>query len=154
LVAAFRSTLEETKLSDCLLVVSDATAVNRVPQEAAVRTILEELEAQDVPRLRLFNKCDLLEPRARKELENANPDAILVSGATGEGIPEALERLQRVLAKRWLLRELEVPHARAHESAEIRACAQVLSVTHSGDTARYRLRVTPENWDRIKSKLN
>ena len=153
LVAAFRATLEEVQQSDCLLIVSDATAAGRAKQEASVREILEELKAEGVPRLRLFNKADLLDPRERKELELSNPDAILVSASTGEGVPAALERLQEVLAKRWVLRELDLPHASAHLDADIRQCAQVLSIVHHGKGAKYRLRLTPENWDRIKSKV-
>jgi GTP-binding protein HflX len=153
LVAAFRATLEETQQADCILVVSDATSAARQKQEESVREILEELKAQDIPRLRLFNKADLLDPRQRHELQRSNPDAVLVSAENGEGIPEALTRLQEVLSKRWVLRELALPHASAHLDREIRACAQVLGTKHSGEHATYRLRLTPENWDRLKHKV-
>jgi GTP-binding protein HflX len=153
LVAAFRSTLEEVQQSDCLLVVSDATSDGRAAQEASVREVLEELKADGVPRLRLFNKADLLDSRQRKELARVEPDAVLVSAETGEGVAEALERLQEVLSKRWVLRTLELPHASSHLDHEIRACAQVLSVEHFGRHAAYRLRLTPENWDRLKHRL-
>ncbi|MBI3551449.1 MAG: GTPase HflX [Elusimicrobia bacterium] len=153
LIAAFRATLEEVQQADCLLIVSDATAPARGKQEASVREILEELRASLVPRLRLFNKADMLEPRARKELERLEPDAVLVSAQTGEGVPTALERLQEVLSKRWVLRELELPHADSAMESTIRRCAQVLSVTHSGQGRTYRLRLTPENWDRLHHKI-
>ncbi len=153
LVAAFRATLEEVRLADCLLVVSDATAPSREKQEAEVRSILAELKAQDIPRLRLFNKADLLEPRQRKELEHLNPDALMVSAATGEGLETAMGRLQEVLSQRWVLRELNLPPSQAGRAGELYSCAQVLSQTHLQAGTRYRLRITRENWDRLASKL-
>jgi GTP-binding protein HflX len=60
LVAAFRSTLEETRTADLLLHVIDAASDVRDRRIADVEGVLAEIEAQDVPRLEVFNKIDLL----------------------------------------------------------------------------------------------
>ncbi len=49
------------------------------------------------PVITVINKCDLLQPAARAELTEANPDAIFVSAATGEGVEELLQRLTSTL---------------------------------------------------------
>ena len=153
LVAAFRATLEEVKLADCLLLMSDATAPNRAAQDKAVDAILSELGADGIPRVRVLNKADLLAPRQRGELERLNPGAPLISAETGEGIPETLARVQELLSERWVLRELDVPAAAGRHKGEIYRGAQVLSETHAPGRTRYRLRLTTENWDRLRKKL-
>jgi len=153
LVAAFRATLEEVGLADCLILMSDATAANRAAQDGAVDAILSELGADGIPRVRILNKADLLGPRQRHELERFNPGTLLISAESREGLPETLERVQELLSERWLLRELDVPAAKARNKGEVYRGAQVLSETHLPGKTRYRLRVTPENWERLKKKL-
>ena len=62
LVAAFRATLEEVADADLVLHVIDAVEPERERQMAAVRTVLDEVGADDVPMLEVYNKCD----RARR----------------------------------------------------------------------------------------
>jgi GTP-binding protein HflX len=151
LVAAFRSTLEEVQLADCLLLVSDAAAPNREAQDAAVDAIVEELGAKDVPQTRVYNKCDRLSAAERRHLAGARPGAVLVSAATGEGIEEALARVQDLISDRWLLRELDLPALDRKLIAEAYRSAQVLSETHHGGKTRLRLRVTRENLERLRA---
>jgi GTP-binding protein HflX len=154
LVAAFRATLEETRLADCLLAVADATAENREAQERSVEATLSELGAERVPRVRVFNKADLLAPAERRDLERSNPGALFISAATGEGIEAALESIQALLSERWLLRELDLPLSAAGRKGELYRSAQVLCETHLSSATRYRLRLTPENWERLQKKLS
>ncbi len=154
LIAAFRATLEEAALADCLVVIADASSPEIEEQQAAVESILRELGAQDIPQVRIFNKADLLDRRERLDLEGRYPGALLVSAATGEGIPQALALIERAFSRRWLLRELNLPAAQAlTHAAQIRTCAQVLSQTVEGGRLRLRLRLTTENWDRLQKIL-
>ncbi len=154
LIAAFRATLEEAVLADCLVIVADASSPEIAEQQAAVDSILRELGAQDIPRVLLFNKADLLDQRGRLDLEGRYPGALFVSASTGEGIAQALKILEGTISKRWLLRELDLPATKAFaHMAQIRACAQVLSQTAEGGRLRLRLRLTAENWNRLQKKL-
>ena len=58
LVAAFRATLEEVAGADLILHVTDASAPDRERRMAAVRQVLEEVGAIDVPLIEVYNKCD------------------------------------------------------------------------------------------------
>src|SRR5207237_8001055 len=58
LVEAFQSTLEIVKESDLLVHVVDSTAPDPREQIDAVRTVLAEIGAADVPELLAFNKAD------------------------------------------------------------------------------------------------
>ena len=93
LVAAFRATLEETAEADLVLHVIDASSAERERHMAAVNRVLEEVEATEVPRVEVYNKCDLLVPDERRRLAEADPSAVLISAATGDGCDELLESI-------------------------------------------------------------
>lgn len=77
LVAAFRSTLEETAQADLLLHVVDANSSERFDQIAEVNKVLQEIGAQHIPQILVFNKIDLQAAQ--------RPDEVRVSG----GVPLA-----------------------------------------------------------------
>ena len=91
LVAAFRATLEETADADLVLHVIDASNPERERQAAAVNRVLEEVGATTVPRLEVYNKIDRLTPDEQRRLREADPSALLISAATGEGCDELLD---------------------------------------------------------------
>jgi GTP-binding protein HflX len=154
LIAAFRATLEEAVMADCLLVVADASSTESAAQQAAVAETLRELGAGDLPQVLLFNKVDLLDAAGRRDLEGRHPEAVFVSAASGEGLCAALAAVQETLSRRWLLREIELPTARAFSLASwVRQSSQVLSQTAARDRIRMRLRLTRENWERLQKKL-
>ncbi len=91
LVAAFRATLEEVTGADLALHVIDAGSATRERSIAAVRRVLAEVGAEDVPLLDVFNKVDLLNADERRRLQEANPSAVLISATGGKGVSELLD---------------------------------------------------------------
>ena len=65
LVEAFRSTLDSVRLADLIVHVVDATAVDAEGQMAAVREVLNEIGASDVPDLIVVNKADAAPEEAK-----------------------------------------------------------------------------------------
>jgi GTPase len=98
LVAAFRATLEETAEADLALHVIDASSSERERHMAAVGRVLEEVGAVNVTRIDVFNKVDRLTPDERRRLAEADPSAVLISAATGEGVGDLLESVAAKLA--------------------------------------------------------
>jgi GTPase len=98
LVAAFRATLEEVAEADLILHVIDAASVDRERRVAAVERVLAEVEASDVPRLDVYNKCDLLGPDERRRLQGAHPGAVFVSAREGDGRDDLLDAVATRLA--------------------------------------------------------
>jgi GTP-binding protein HflX len=64
----------------------------------AVRTVLEEVGAQDVPMLEVYNKCDALTPDERRRLQEQDPEALCISARDRQGIDELTETLTSRLA--------------------------------------------------------
>ena len=83
LVAAFRATLEEVAEADLILHVIDAAAPDRDRRMTAVRQVLEEVDAVDVPLVDVYNKCDELTPDERRRLEEYDAAALCISALSG-----------------------------------------------------------------------
>jgi GTPase len=121
LVDAFGATLEETRLADLLLHVVDASAPehDQAAMRKAVAEVLEEIGAGERPRVLVLNKVDLLEEEAREDLRLRHPDAVLVSGVSGDGLPELEERVERELRHTLRPMELLVPYSQGGSLAEL-----------------------------------
>jgi GTP-binding protein HflX len=98
LVAAFRATLEEVVEADVALHVIDAASPDRQRHVMAVRRVLEEVGAADVPVIDVYNKVDLIGPEERRRVQNADPAAVLISARTGSGVSELLQVVASRLA--------------------------------------------------------
>jgi GTPase len=110
LVAAFRSTLEETAMADLLLHVVDANSPERHDQVAEVNKVLHEIGAQNIPQILIYNKIDLQDlPAGVKRDEYGKIIAINLSAKTGAGLDELRGALaevrdvqqQEVQVKQW-----------------------------------------------------
>ena len=129
LVDAFRATLEETVLSDILLLVVDGSGgEDRIVRElAASETVLREIGAADKPRVTVLNKVDLLDPETREELAVTRPDAIQVSAVTGEGLDRLAAALREVVEQGMEPVDLLVPYSDGARLSEIHELASSVS---------------------------
>ncbi|MGH9803986.1 MAG: GTPase HflX, partial [Candidatus Acidiferrales bacterium] len=88
LVAAFRATLEESRQASLLLHVIDAADPERSARIGQVESVLEEIGADAVPVLEVYNKLDLRpDEHARVERnERGEPARVHVSALSGDGL--------------------------------------------------------------------
>ena len=135
LVEAFRSTLDVVAEADLLLNVVDAAGPNPDAHNAAVRRVLREIGAGDVPELMVYNKCDLL--AGRDIPRGGDRGAVAVSAATGEGIDELLAAMAEKLRSSAVIVELHVPYAQGEVLAAVQRAGQVLAT--DSDEAGYRV---------------
>jgi GTPase len=138
LVDAFAATLEETRRAELLAHVLDASAPE-AQQEIMKRSVegtLEEIGAGERPRLLVLNKIDLLDHDAREELRFSHPDAVLVSGVTGEGLHELRDRLEQELAHTLRPLDLLVPYADGGSLAELHELAGDVSREDTAEGVR------------------
>jgi GTPase len=100
LVAAFRSTLQETVEADLLLHVVDAAHPARDAQMAEVESVLRQIGAGEVPQIRLFNKIDCLEDGAARvdRDDRGGVQRVWLSARDGVGIEELLALLAECFA--------------------------------------------------------
>ncbi|MBQ0041786.1 MAG: GTPase HflX [Lachnospiraceae bacterium] len=96
LVKAFRSTLEEVKYADLLLIVLDASDPYHKQHRDITEKTLDELEAGDIPRIYILNKSDLIEKKISAPVR-VNDNIVYVSTKTGDGIDELLSMISEQL---------------------------------------------------------
>lgn len=143
LVDAFRATLEETVLSDLLLVVVDASrGVDRMRQElAASESVLSEIGADDKLRITALNKIDLLGPFEREELRLRWPEALQVSATTGEGLGQLKGTIKREVEAGMESVDLMIPYSEGSRLSELHELASSLSRQEEPEGVRVRARL-------------
>ena len=99
LVDAFRSTLEEVTDADLILHVVDSSDADPRSQISAVREVLAEIGAREVPELIVFNKSDAADPILLKGLQLVEPHSMVVSARTGDGLAELMAEIERLLPR-------------------------------------------------------
>jgi GTP-binding protein HflX len=140
LVDAFGATLEETRRAELLVHVLDASAseAQAAIMQHSVEQTLEEIGAGEQIRLLVLNKIDLLERDEREELRLRHPDAVLVSGVTGEGLEELGQRIEAELAHMLRRVELLVPYADGGSLAELHELAGEVTREDTAEGVRVR----------------
>ncbi|MDU4092635.1 MAG: ribosome rescue GTPase HflX [Pantoea sp.] len=111
LVAAFKATLQETREATLLLHVVDAADVRLDENIEAVESVLEEIDADDIPMLQVMNKIDMLddfEPRIDRNDEN-QPVRVWLSAQTGAGLPLLFQALTERLSGEIVQQQLCLP---------------------------------------------
>lgn len=99
LVEAFRSTLEEVAEADLILHVVDGSDVDPRGQISAVREVLADIGAAEVPELVVINKIDVADRLEVAALLAQEPGAVEVSARTGVGIDELLAAIESELPR-------------------------------------------------------
>ena len=136
LVEAFRSTLEEVGEADLLLHVVDASGGDPDRHIEAVRQVLREIDAGDIPEILVINKTDVADPNAVTRLLRLFEGSVAVSASTGEGIGALGESIASDLAVGTEEVELIVPYERGDVLAAVHRSAEVISQEHV-DTGSY-----------------
>lgn len=141
LVEAFRSTLEESVLADLLLHVVDGSDADPFGQVTAVRSVLAEIGAGEVPEQLVVNKTDRSDPATLTVLRGRFPGAVFVSARTGEGMEDVRARIEERLPRPAVEIRALVPYDRGDLINRIHQEGEFLSTEHTGDGTRIVARV-------------
>src|SRR6185437_3720197 len=133
LVDAFRSTLEEVADADLILHVVDGSDPDPRAQLAAVREVLGQVGARNVPELVVINKADAATAIDLECLRLAEPESVVVSARTGEGIDKLLAELEQRLPRKQREMTVLLPYDRGDLVSRAHREGEVLSVGHSQD---------------------
>lgn len=144
LVEAFRSTLEESVIADLLVHVVDGSDPDPFGQIAAVRRVLDEIGAIEVPEQLVINKLDATEPDVVLALRAQYPDALFVSARTGQGLPALAERIAERLPRPQQQVRVLLPYARGDLLDRIHQTGELISIEHTGEGTRVAARVNAD----------
>lgn len=131
LVAAFKSTLQETVEADLLLHVIDATDEQLQETIDEVERVIDEIGAGDVPRVRVLNKIDGLEGREPTLERNAEGriDSVWLSAKTARGLELIDEVVREQVVPQVVRREIRIKPSEGRLRAQLYQQVTVLSDT-------------------------
>lgn len=147
LTRAFRATLEELLHADLLLHVVDASNPEAAAHCAVVDDVIKTLGANDIPRLYIFNKCDLLSDTSHFSYER---DAVCVSARTGAGFDELKSEICRILSLSSRRAEFDIPYSKSALIDILHRDAKVLSTEYLDDV----IRICAITDDRVYSQIS
>lgn len=150
LIEAFKSTLEVASQADFLVHVVDAGAADPQGQIDAVHEVLDEIDADRVPDLLVFNKADRLDPDALALLMEDHPGSVAVSALTGEGIDALLRTLSDRMRALSRVVELLIPYENGEALAMVHREGEVVSIGHEESGTRVRARLSDASVGRLR----
>ena len=126
LVDAFHSTLEEVSASQLLLHVIDLLDPEITERVEQVERVLDAIGAGDIPRLRVYNKADLIEASSFRSFVNGSRHrGLRISASTGKGLEELIETVGALLGSDRERRMLKIPSDRPRLRAAVYRIAEV-----------------------------
>jgi GTP-binding protein HflX len=139
LIASFRATLEEARQAKLLLHVVDASNPHAEEHIRAVNEVLAELACNAKPTILVLNKVDKPTDRTAFDVLRAkHPNAIAISGLTGEGIPELVEAVITSLTRDNVPVEVTLNVSNGKALAYLNAHAEIFRQEYQGETVVIR----------------
>ena len=148
LVASFKSTLEEALDASLLLHVIDSSDPGFERQLEVTDEVLEEIGANVVPRIRIFNKIDFVgDPTAQAEREAAlrarYPDCIVMSARRPDEVAKLRQKIVTFFQQGLVEAEIFLPWSQQQMRGEIYASCQVLEENSNDNGSLLKLRGEP-----------
>jgi GTP-binding protein HflX len=158
LVASFKSTLDEALEASLLIHVVDASDPGFERQLAVTEEVLDEIGAQAVPRLLVFNKIDRVgDEAAQQERETAlrarHPACIVMSARRAGDIAQLHDAIAAFFQQDLVEADLYLPWAAQKMRGEIFASCKVLAESADDAGALLRVRGAPETVKRLQASL-
>ena len=158
LVASFKSTLEEALDASLLLHVIDASDPGFERQLATTDEVLTEIGAQEVPRLRIFNKIDHVgdaAAQAEREaaLRAAYPGCIVMSARRPDDVAKLHRAIVAFFQRDLVEAELFLPWSAQQLRGEIFARCEVLDERADDEGAHFRVRGEQETLNSLREQF-
>ena len=159
LVASFKSTLEEALDASLLLHVIDASDPGFERQIETTEEVLKEIGAQDVPRLRIFNKIDHVgDAAAQAEREAAlragYPDCIVMSARRPDDIAKLHRAIVAFFQQDLVEAEFFLPWSAQQLRGDIFVRCEVLEERADEEGAFFRVRGEQEALNSLREQLD
>ncbi|OBU87421.1 GTPase HflX [Chromobacterium subtsugae] len=159
LVASFKSTLEEALDASLLLHAIDASDPGFERQLEVTDVVLKEIGADEVPRIRVFNKIDHVGDAAAQaawtaELRQRYPGCVVMSALRPDDVAGLHAAIVSFFQQDLVEEELLLPWSAQQLRGEIYSHCQVLEEHAEDEGSRFRVRGEPEKLRRLREQLN
>ena len=149
LVEAFKATLEELKFADILLHVIDVSNPEWRKQADVVEKLIVQLEAEQTPCIRVFNKCDL----ANLEFIPTGEDCVSISAISGEGTDTLLKTIENILDRGKKQVILHLPYAKAGLIEMLHKEGSVIRTDYCDNYIEIEVVLQPEAYGKVRDYI-
>jgi len=110
LVASFKSTLEEVKKSDIMLMVVDIAEKGYEDEIISVKEVLKEINADDKPIIMVFNKIDKINTERLNRIKSIYKDGVFISALKKTGFDELFSKIMKLIEKNYATITVKIPY--------------------------------------------
>ncbi len=155
LIESFKSTLEETRFSDLLLHVVDLSSSDYRKQLETTTKVLEEIKADSIPSLIVFNKADKVDDAFLPQiLRKEFPNSIVVSSFHEEDIKRLRDYILAYFKKQFLRVKITLPCQQEHTLAYIHSnCIIVESDYSEQDKIKLDIKASKQVIDKLQKYI-
>jgi GTP-binding protein HflX len=157
LIESFKSTLEVVKDATLLLEVVDLTDEDFHKKELLVEKILEELNADKIPVIKVYNKVDLLDEKLQKfyiKKLNKLKDKVVISAKTGTGVDVLIKKILYFIKQKYVTKTIKVPNTKFEILNFINKHCKVISYDVNHNLLNIKITTTKEIYNKILKMLN
>ncbi len=150
LIAAFKSTLEEVKISDLLLLIVDISNTGFESNILSVKKVLKDIEVWGKPYIMVFNKTDKVEKVLLKSMRLKYRDSIFISALKCTGLEDLRESIKINIEKHNLAIKVKIPYSDQKIISFIYKNCKVLKREDKKSGIIFHLNIEPKYSDILK----
>jgi GTP-binding protein HflX len=159
LVASFKSTLDEALDASLLLHVIDASDPGFERQLEVTQQVLEEIGANIVPRIRVFNKIDHVgdataQAECEATLQTQYPDCIVMSARRPDDVTRLRQMIVKFFQQNLIETEFFLPWSAQQLRGTIYTSCQVLEERSDNEGTFFRVRGEPDTIENLHEQFN
>jgi len=148
LIAAFKSTIEEITHSDLIIHLIDATNPNYRNAEKVVLGVLKDIEADKIPIINVYNKCDLIKNKFYQS------NCLCISASKGDKVLDLLNIIDKKLEGNMKYRKLIIPFSKLSIVDRIKSVGRIINYLPYKNFVKLTIMIDEKNWEQTKKKLN
>ena len=150
LVESFKSTLAEVNDAQLILEVADAHDCNMDRQLRSVEDVLDQIGAQEIPRLVVYNKIDLLNPDELDALKARHSEGAYISARESLGLDALIGKIAAIASSRNVTARVLLPYSEASLLKRCHEVGEVLNEEYSDKGIDVTVVAPPELLKRIE----
>lgn len=152
LLESFKSTLDEIKEADLILHLVDSTSSSYKEEIEVTNTILKDLNVNDIPKIYVFNKIDLLEEHLF--IENTYQDVVRFSAKTKQNLDHLIKLIEDKIFQDMYLIEKIFSYENAKLIDDIINNYEVIEISYGDDGVYIKAKVDKKMYNIISENKN
>lgn len=146
LIEAFKSTLKAANNADLLIHVIDGSNPNNKYHEITTLDTLKQIEADKIPMINVYNKCDLID-------SSNNLNGLLISCKESIGIEELLDKIDLMLYPKEETKEVLIPYNKLSVLSDYKNSIETKLIENTETGSLYQITGTSEIIEKIINRL-